>query len=147
MYAKNLSLFSFHPILTKCSTLWHIGGTLQIFIYFILERNLEGCPHFKCRLFICLMVILWHSVILVEETGRPGDNHRPVASHWQFSSHNVSHQALGFTTTYAISTYHQWCCEFESLSGLGVKHYVMKIVSDLRQVGGYLQVVRFPLPI
>jgi hypothetical protein len=59
---QKLTLFSFHPILTKCSTLWHIGGTIQIFIYFILERNLEGCPNLKCRLFICLMVILWHSV-------------------------------------------------------------------------------------
>jgi hypothetical protein len=42
---------------------------------------------------------------------------------------------VGFTTTYAISTYHHCCCEFESLSELGVKHYVIKIVSDLRQVG------------
>ena len=24
---------------------------------------------------------------------------------------------VGFTTTYAISTYHYWCCEFESRSG------------------------------
>jgi len=26
-------------------------------------------------------VILWRSVLLVEETGVPGENHRPVASH------------------------------------------------------------------
>jgi len=26
---------------------------------------------------------------LVEETGVPGENHRPVASHWPTSSHNV----------------------------------------------------------
>ena len=45
---------------------------------------------------------------------------------------------VGFTTTYAISTYHHWCCEFESLSELGVKHYVIKIVSELWQVGGFL---------
>ena len=25
--------------------------------------------------------ILWRSVLLVEETGVPGENHRPVASH------------------------------------------------------------------
>jgi len=25
----------------------------------------------------------------VEETGVPGENHRPVASHWQTLSHNV----------------------------------------------------------
>jgi hypothetical protein len=34
---------------------------------------------------------------------------------------------VGFTTTYAISAYHHWCCEFESRSGRGV-HYVIKII-------------------
>ena len=34
-------------------------------------------------------VISWWSVILVEETGVPGENHRTVASHWQTLSHNV----------------------------------------------------------
>jgi hypothetical protein len=31
---------------------------------------------------------------------------------------------VGFTTIYAISAYHHWCCEFESWSGRGVQHYV-----------------------
>ena len=38
---------------------------------------------------------------------------------------------VGFTTTYAISAYHHWCCEFETWSGRGVQHYVIKFVSDL----------------
>jgi len=54
---------------------------------------------------------------------------------------------VGFTTTYAIGAYHHWCCEFESRSGRGVQHYVMKFVSDLLQVGGFLRVLRFPPPI
>jgi hypothetical protein len=29
-------------------------------------------------------------------------------------------------------------------SGRGVHHYVIKFVSDLRQVGGFLRVLRFP---
>jgi hypothetical protein len=33
--------------------------------------------------------ILWLSVLLVEETGVPVENHRPVASHRQTVSHNV----------------------------------------------------------
>ena len=33
--------------------------------------------------------ILWLSILLVEETGVPGENHRPAASHWQTLSHNV----------------------------------------------------------
>jgi hypothetical protein len=54
---------------------------------------------------------------------------------------------VGYTTTYAISAYHYWCCEFESRSGRGVQHYVIKFVSDLQQVGGFLRVLRFPPPI
>jgi len=34
------------------------------------------------------VISLW-SVLLVEETGVPGEKHRPVASHWQTLSHNV----------------------------------------------------------
>ena len=37
----------------------------------------------------------------------------------------------GCTTTYAISAYHHSSCEFESRSGRGVQHYVIKFVSDL----------------
>ena len=36
-----------------------------------------------------ISVILWWSVLLVEETGVPGENHQPVVSHWQTLSHNV----------------------------------------------------------
>jgi hypothetical protein len=50
---------------------------------------------------------------------------------------------VGFITTYAIS------CEFESRSGevYSIQHYVIKFASDSRQVGGFLQVFRFPPPI
>jgi hypothetical protein len=34
-------------------------------------------------------VILWRSVLLVEETGVCGENHWPFVSHWQTLSHNV----------------------------------------------------------
>ena len=51
---------------------------------------------------------------------------------------------IGFTTTYAISPI---TTEFKSRSGAGVQHYVIKFVSDLRQVGGFLRVHRFPPPI
>jgi hypothetical protein len=36
-----------------------------------------------------ISVISWQSVLLVEETGGPGENHKPVASHWKTLSHNV----------------------------------------------------------
>ena len=36
-----------------------------------------------------ISIILWWSVLLVEETRVPGENHRPAASHQQTLSHNV----------------------------------------------------------
>ena len=68
-----------------------------------------------------ISVISWRSVLLVEETGVPGENHRPVAIHWQTLSHSGVHLAL-------------------------VQHYVIKFVSDLRLIGGFLRVLRFPPP-
>jgi hypothetical protein len=46
-----------------------------------------------------------------------------------------------------------WCltplCEFESRSGevYSIQHYVIKFVSDLPQVGGFLRELRFSPPI
>ena len=37
-----------------------------------------------------ISVISWRSVLLVEEAGVPGENHRPDASHRQTLSHNVA---------------------------------------------------------
>jgi len=36
-----------------------------------------------------ISLISWRSVLLVEETGVPVENNRPVASHWQILSHNI----------------------------------------------------------
>jgi len=36
-----------------------------------------------------ISVLSWRSIFVVEETGVPGENHRPVVSHWQTLSHNV----------------------------------------------------------
>jgi hypothetical protein len=41
-----------------------------------------------------ISVISWRSVLLVEETGVPGEKHWPAASHWQTLSYNVVHFAL-----------------------------------------------------
>ena len=51
--------------------------------------------------------------------------------------------------TCAISAYHNYRCEFKSRSGkvYSIQHYVIKFVSDLRQVGGYLLLLLFPPPI
>jgi hypothetical protein len=36
-----------------------------------------------------ISVLSWRSVLLVEETRVPGENNRPIVSHWQTLSHNV----------------------------------------------------------
>ena len=56
---------------------------------------------------------------------------------------------VGFTTTCAISAYHHKICEFASCSWQGVLDTTLcdKVVSDLWQVGGFLQVLWFPPPI
>jgi len=53
---------------------------------------------------------------------------------------------VGFITTYAISAYHHLLCELESRPGevYSIQHYVIKFISDLRQVSGFLRVLRFP---
>jgi hypothetical protein len=45
---------------------------------------------------------------------------------------------VGFTTTCAISAYHHLGEVYS------IQHYVIKFVSDIRQVGSFLQVLRFP---
>jgi len=61
--------------------------------------------------------------------------------------HDRDRMVVGFTTTYAISSYHHWCCGFDSRSGRGAQHNVIKFVSDLWQVGGFLRILRFPPPL
>jgi len=73
-----------------------------------------------------------YNYIIYELRGRRDNDHMVV---------------VGFTTTYTTSANHHCCCEFEFRSGRGVQHYVIKFVSDLRQVGGFLLVPWFPSPI
>ena len=93
---------------------WALEDNLRI--YFLKSRVSYCCrlymTCFKSFLFfsiqICLFVYLmvlngtfsnisaisWLSVLLVEETGGPGENHRPVASHRQTLSYTAVHFTL-----------------------------------------------------
>jgi hypothetical protein len=55
--------------------------------------------------------------------------------------HGRDRMIVGFITTYTISVYHHKRCEFKPRLGevYSVQHYVIKFVSDLRQVGGFLR--------
>jgi len=52
-----------------------------------------------------ISVISWRSVLLLEETGVPGKNHRPTAIHLQVLSHNVvsSRPHLSWYRTHSAS--------------------------------------------
>ena len=55
-----------------------------------------------------ISVISWRSVLFVEETGGPGENHRPVTSPRQTLSHNVVHLALIEIRTHNIRVDRHW---------------------------------------
>jgi hypothetical protein len=52
---------------------------------------------------------------------------------------------VGFTSTFAINVHHHYLNEFEFRSGkvYSIQHYMIKFVSDLRQVGDLLRVLLF----
>jgi hypothetical protein len=62
--------------------------------YFTMFVLFVACLMVFNATFNNISVISWRSVVLVVQIGGPGENHRPVASHWQFLSQNVLHQAL-----------------------------------------------------
>jgi hypothetical protein len=49
------------------------------------------------------------------------------------SRHGRDRMVVGFITTYTIDAYHHWRGWFKSRSGRGVQHYMIKLVSYLRQ--------------
>jgi hypothetical protein len=72
--------------------------------------------------------------LLAEEIGVPGENHRPAASHWRTLSWYSMIFVLVTTSSRHGEVY-------------SIQHYVIKFVSDLRQVGGFLRVLKFAPPI
>jgi hypothetical protein len=57
--------------------------------YINLQREYEWVMVFNAT-FNNIAAVSWRSVLLVEETGVPEQNHRPTSSHWQSCSHIVA---------------------------------------------------------
>jgi len=51
---------------------------------------------------------------------------------------------VGLTTTYSTLAYPHYSCELQSRPWRGVLDTTLCVVSDLRQVAGFLRIVRFP---
>jgi hypothetical protein len=88
---------------------------LRLLITILVSSNFSYIRRFQiivnCLFVVCLMVfnnISWRSVLLVEEIGGLGENHRTVASHWQTLSHNFEHLDLIEIRTYNISGDRHW---------------------------------------
>ena len=72
----NVNISHFYHLLCNYSANWN--KTLQVVWLMVFGATFNN-----------ISVISWWSVLLVEETGVPGENHRPVAIHCQTWSHNV----------------------------------------------------------
>jgi hypothetical protein len=66
-----------------CLWIVHSWLSLRFSLTFIYMSCFPLCHIFNTT-FNNIPVISWQSVLLVEETGVPEENHRPVTSHWQF---------------------------------------------------------------
>ena len=75
--------FDYYIIENFISKLFNIQGYGHVF-YLVILRVSVRVMVFNAT-FNNISVMSWWSVLLVEETGVLGENHRPVASHWQMA--------------------------------------------------------------
>ena len=130
----------------------HTTTNTDKIIYQFICYSIFGFICIFCRpLFVLLFIFFWPLCCLFFFSIRILIT--PLVSSNSSYNHNRGRRGhdrmvVGFTTIYSIGAYHHTRCEFESWSGevYSVQHYVIKFVSDLRQVG-LLWVLRFPPPI
>ena len=91
--------------------------------------------------------LIW--VKRTHKSGREGFK-LAVYPRWLSDSRGHDRMVVGFTTTYMQSLPITTKIVSSSLAHgkvYSIQHYVITFVSDLRQVGGFLRVFRFPPPI
>ena len=67
-------LQNWKQMLWKCLIIFYMEGYVKVMVFHTTFNNIS--------------VISWRSVLLVEETGIPRENHRRAVSQWQTLSHN-----------------------------------------------------------
>jgi hypothetical protein len=94
----SFSTFSFgHCVVCSSSIygfwlpLWYLQTHLRVIMFVSTFNNISA--------------ISWRLVVLVEETGIPGKNHLPSASHWHIMLHEYTSPWTGFELTTFVVTY------------------------------------------
>ena len=93
LYLLFLYFFTFHQLFTV------ISGMYLKWVGWFMVFNAT---------FNNISVISWRSVLLVEETGVHGENHRPATSHSQTLSHNVVVQFFSLNIFYLPIKQTKW---------------------------------------
>ena len=114
--SANSFLKWFKPKLISGGCLWGMIFLMKLAIILVWNKK-QAIVYLSYCLFFCngvyttfnnISVISWRPVLLVEESGGPGKNHWPVASHRQTLSHNVVHLAPIEIRNYNISGDWHW---------------------------------------
>ena len=93
---------------------WDTNTKSQV-TYAWISNTIEmelGNLHLKIRVifmvfgttFNNISVISWRSILMVEETEGPGENHRPAANNWQTLSHNVVSEYISTWAGFVLIT-------------------------------------------
>ena len=91
-----------------------VGKLLHFFLFSETTGSIDVCLMVFNATFNNISVISWQLILLVEETGVPGENHQPVVSHWHILSHNVVHLVLIEIRTHISGDGH-WLHRFSQL--------------------------------
>jgi hypothetical protein len=91
----------------------HLDNTTSQVTWIVNIIGVElGNLHLKIRVILMVFnatfnnisVISWWSILLVQETGVPGGNHRPAANNWQTLSHNVVFEYISSWSGFELIT-------------------------------------------
>jgi len=93
---------------------YYYVGLQQIYnpisLYITQQGNIKVSKHLTGLLYLIFQLYCGCQVLLLEETGAPGENHRPATSHWQTFSHNAVSRTprLSGVRTHNVSGDRHW---------------------------------------